>query len=69
MRRPAVPLLLCLLAACGAPARRPVPAPPPVAPPPAPVLPPAPPPIAQFQSVWTRDAGSQLRTDAGGVPL
>ena len=69
MRRPAVLLLLCLLAACGAPAPRPLPAPPPVAPPPAAVLPPAPPPIAPFQSVWTRDAGSQLRTDAGGVPL
>ena len=69
MRRLAVLLLLCLLAACGIPSPRPVPAPPPVAPPPAPVLPPAPPPIAQFQSVWTRDAGAQLRMDAGGVPL
>jgi hypothetical protein len=69
MRRAAVLSLLCLLAACGAPARRPAPVPPPVAPPPAAVQPAPPPPIVQFQSVWTRDAGSQLRTDAGGVPL
>jgi hypothetical protein len=70
MRRAAVPLLLALLAACGGPARvRPAPPPPPVAPPPAPVLAPPPPPIVQFQSVWTRDAGVQMRTDAGGVTL
>lgn len=66
MRRAAVLSLLSLLAACAAPARRPVPVPPPVAPP---VAQPAPPPIVQFGSVWTRDAGLPLRTDAGGVTL
>jgi hypothetical protein len=68
MRRAAVLSLLCLLAACAAPARRPAPAPPPPVAPPA-VQPAPPPPIVQFQSVWTRDAGVQMRTDAGGVPL
>ncbi|HEX6036679.1 hypothetical protein [Longimicrobium sp.] len=68
MRRAAVPLLLLLIAACTPAPRRPAAvAPPPVAPPV--VRPPAPPPIVQFQNVWTRDAGTQLRTDAGGVPL
>lgn len=66
MRRAAVPFLL-VLAACGTP-RRPAPAPPPPVAPPA-VQPAPPPPIVQFQSVWTRDAGAQLRTEAGGVPL
>lgn len=70
MRRAAVPLLV-LIAACGPAQRRPAPT---SAPPPAPtvppvVQPPAPPPIVQFQAVWTRDAGTQLRTEAGGVPL
>jgi hypothetical protein len=68
MRRAAVLSLLCLLAACAAPARRPAPAPPPPVAPPA-VVPAPPPPIVQFQSVWTRDAGVQMRTDGGGVPL
>ncbi len=68
MRRPAVLLVSLLIAACAPAPRRPAP----VAPPPAPSpvsQPAAPPPIVQFGSVWTRDAGSQLRTDAGGVPL
>lgn len=68
MPRAAVPLLCLLLAACAAPARGPVPAPPPSA---APIVAvrPAPPPIVQFQSVWTRDAGATLRTDAGTTVL
>lgn len=56
------------LAACAAPARRPVPAPPEPAAPPA-AQPAPPPPIVQYQSVWTRDAGVPLRTDAGGVQM
>lgn len=48
---------------------RPAPVPPPPPPVAPQVQPPAPPPIVQFQSVWTRDAGSQLRTEAGGVTL
>jgi len=72
MRRAAV-LLLSLLAACAGPPRTPVPVVAPPAPPPPPVAPPAPAPappaIVQFQSVWTRDAGVQMRTDAGGVTL
>lgn len=67
MRRAAVLSLLSLLAAC-APAARPAPPSPPVAAPPA-AQPAPPPPIVQFQSVWTRDAGAQLRTDGGGVTL
>ena len=68
MRRAAVLLLLSVLTACGAPARRPAPVAPP---PPAPQaeLPPPPPPIVQFQSVWTRDAGAVLRTETGSVAL
>jgi hypothetical protein len=70
MRRAATLSLLLLVAACGGPARRPAPPPPPPPPvaPPA-VQPSAPPPIVQFQSVWTRDAGAQLRAEWGGVPL
>ena len=70
MRRLAV-LALCL-AACGAPTRRPAPLPPPLPPPPAvvePALPPPPPPIVANSSVWTRDAGGQLRGESGGVLL
>jgi hypothetical protein len=68
MRHPALLVFLLLLGACVGPAPRPAPAPPPppVAPP---VLPPAPPPIVQFQSVWTRDAGAQLRLDGGSLAL
>jgi hypothetical protein len=72
MRRLAV-LALCFAAgACGTPARRPAPVPPPAPPPlPAvnPVLPPPPPPIVANASVWTRDAGGQLRGESGGVSL
>jgi hypothetical protein len=68
MRRAAVLSLLSLLAACSAPAARPAPAPPPAAAPPS-AQPAPPPPIVQFGSVWTRDAGVQLRTDGGGVTL
>lgn len=73
MRRAAVLTFCLILAACGGPTRRPRPvAPPPLPPPPvvvADTLPPAPPPIVASQSVWTRDAGTQLRTESGGVTL
>jgi hypothetical protein len=71
MRRAAV-LTLCLLTACGGPARRPAPvAPPPLPPPPvvADTAPPAPPQITVNQSVWTRDAGTFLRGESSGVRL
>jgi hypothetical protein len=70
MRRTAVLTFSLLLAACGGP-RRPAPIAPPLPPPvlSAEPLPPPPPQIAVGGSVWTRDAGMQLRTDQGGVPL
>lgn len=69
MRRTAVLTFFLLLAACGGP-RRPAPIAPPLPPPVlAEPLPPPPPQIAVGGSVWTRDAGMQLRTDQGGVPL
>lgn len=63
-------LLTCLaLAACGAPARPPVPvAPPP--PMPAQAAVPAPPPlIVQFQSVWSRTPGLLLRGETSATAL
>jgi hypothetical protein len=69
MRRTAVSILCLILAACG-PARRPAPiAPPPPPPVIAEPVPPPPPPIVAGGSVWTRDAGTQLRTEQGGVPM
>jgi hypothetical protein len=65
MRRYAVPIAFLALAACPAP-RQPVPPP---APAPVQAGPPAPPAIVQSQSVWTRDAGLQLRGEAGAVVL
>lgn len=69
MARAAVLLLLFVLSACGAPARRPPPVAPPPVQPPAPPPPLVAPPIVAFQNVWTRDAGTLLRTDAGGVAM
>jgi hypothetical protein len=72
MRRAAVLTLWLILTACGGPTRRrlpPVPPPPPPAPVVVDTLPPPPPQIAAGQSVWTRDAATQLRTESGGVTL
>lgn len=74
MRRAAVLTLCLILAACGGPTRRRLPpAPPPLPPPPVVVVrdttPPAPPQIVANQSVWTRDAGTPLRTQGGDVTL
>ena len=71
MHRLAVLVFCLLLAACGGPGRRPAPIAPPAPPPviPAVPVPPPPPRIVAGGSVWTRDAGLQLRTPAGGVTL